>query len=197
VNSSRAQVFLAAVALFFSPMSIRAELSVGQKYTIDLVDVDGNKFSTADGRITVLVLTSQSNIEKARAVGDRIPDFCLANLNYRMMTVLAFEKNHSRPVRAVMNSMVRRRLDSEARRLQSRYDQLKISRDARHDVVAVADFGSAIAKQLGSEWSANLFRAFVFGKNGEVINQWSDVPSAEELSSALKLEGRALSRPTN
>src|SRR5712692_8054243 len=126
--------------MLFAPLtSIFAELTVGESYRINLPDVDGNTFSTADGRITTVVLISKSNIDKARAVGDRTPDFCLANPTYRMITVLAFEKKHSRPVRAILSSLMRRRLDFEGRRLQMRYDQLKIAHPARQNVFAVAD----------------------------------------------------------
>ena len=180
------RIVLLAGGICISWASIFAQLTVGQIYRTSLPDVDGNTFSTADGRITVIALTSQTNIDKARLVGDRIPDVCLANPNYRMITVLAFEKNHSRPIRAVMSAMMRHRLDAEAHRLQSRYDQLKIDRNARQDVFAVADFGGAIAVQLGSKSESGLFRVFVFGKNGELLKQWSDVPSAEELAAVLK-----------
>jgi hypothetical protein len=186
VKLGRAQIFFAAAALFASSISIFAQLEIGQTYRIALSDVDGNNFSTADGRITVLALTNRANIDKARAVGDRIPDFCLANPTYRMITVVAFEKNHSKPMRAILSSLTRRRLDREARRLQSRYDEMKISRTARQDVFAAADFDGAITSQLGATWDANLFRVFVFGKNGQLLKQWSDVPSAEDLAAALK-----------
>jgi len=63
---------------------------------------------------------------------------------------------------------------------------VKIARDARHDVSAVADFDGTIAKQLGAEPAPGLFRVFVFGKNGEILKQWNDVPAADELSAALK-----------
>jgi hypothetical protein len=86
-------------------MSILAQPTAGENYRIHLVDVDGNALSTADGRITTLVLVNQSNIDKARAVGDRIPDSCLGNSSYRMITVLAFEKKHSKPVRMIMASL--------------------------------------------------------------------------------------------
>ena len=89
-------------------------------------------------------------------------------------------------MRAVLSSLVRHRLESEASRLQSRYDQLKIAQDARPNVFVVADFEAAIAKQLGSQWSTNLFRVFIFAKDGELRKQWNDVPSAEELAAALK-----------
>jgi hypothetical protein len=167
-------------------MSILAQPTAGENYRIHFVDVDGNAFSTADGRITTLVLINQSNTDKAPAVGDHIPDFCLGNSNYRMITVLAFEKKHSKPVRMIMASLMRRRLDSEARRLQSRYDQLKIVRNARQDVSAVADFDGTISTQLGAQPAADLFRVFVFGRNGELLKQWNDVPRAEELAAALK-----------
>jgi hypothetical protein len=70
--------------------------------------------------------------------------------------------------------------------LQNRYDKLKIARDARHDVLAIPDFDGTITKQLGAEPAADLFRVFVFGKNGELIKEWSDVPSAEDLAATLK-----------
>ncbi len=165
---------------------VRAELILGEKYRINLVDVDGHTFSIYDGRITTVVLTTQSNIDKARAVGDRTPDFCLGNLSYRMITVLAFEGQHSKPVRMILTSLMRRRLDSEARRLQSRYDQLKIVRNARQDVSAVADFDGPITTQLGAQPTSALFHVFVFGRNGELLKQWNDVPTAEDFAAALK-----------
>ena len=167
-------------------MSIFAQPTIGEKYRINLVDVDGNTLSSADGRVTIVVLTNQANIDKARGVGDRTPDFCLGNPRYRMITVLVFEKNHSKPVRMILNSLIRRRLDSEARRLQSRYDQLKIARNARQDVSAVADFDGTITTQLGAQSAADLFRVFVFGRNGELLKQWNDIPKSEELAAVLE-----------
>ena len=166
-------------------MWIFSEAAAGETYRINFADVDGNTLSTADGHITIVVLVNKANIDKAHAVGDRIPDFCL-NPMYRMITVLAFEKQHSKPIRALLTSLIRRRVDSEARQLQARYDRLKITRNARQDVFAVADFDCAITTQLKSQWSAELFRVFVFGRNGELLKQWNDVPSTEELTAALK-----------
>jgi hypothetical protein len=167
-------------------VSILAQPTIGEKYRINLVDVDGNTLSTADGRVTTVVLTNQANIDKARGVGDRTPDLCLGNPRYRMITVLVFEENHSKPVRMILSALIRRRHDSEARRLQSRYDQLKIARNARQDVSAVADFDGTIMTQLGAQSAADLFRVFVFGRNGELLKQWNDIPKSEELAAALK-----------
>jgi len=176
----------ATITICLSTMPILAESTVADRYRISLVDIDGTTLSTADGRETIIVLTSKANVDKASVVGDRVPDFCLGNPNYRMITVVSFEPGHSAPVRAVLKSAIRHRLDAEGRRLQKRYDKLKIVHDARSEVFAVADFDGAVTAQLKSKWSADLFHVFVFGKSGELIDQWSDVPSAEQLSSALK-----------
>jgi hypothetical protein len=181
----RSVLFL-ALAFVFSNRSIFADAVVGQNYSLSFVDVDGNSLSTADGHITTVVLTSQSGIDKTRVVGDQTPDFCLGNPTYRMITVLVFEKEHTKPTRMVLSALMRHRLNSEGHRLQNRYNKLKIARDARRDVSAVADFGGAIAKQLGLAPGGGLFHIFVFGKKGELIKQWEDVPSADELSTALK-----------
>ena|SRR5689334_2870199 len=182
----RTSVLVASGALFLFSALVFADLTIGQIYKVNLADVDGNPGSTADGHITTLVVTTQSGTDKARAVGDRIPDFCLGNPTYRMITVLIFEKKHSRPTQAIFTALIRRRLDSEGHRLQNRYNKLQISRNARQDVSAVADFDGTIAAQLGIEPTAGAFHVFIFGKNGELIKQWNEVPSAEELSAAMK-----------
>ena len=173
-------------AICLLPISIFADLTVGQTYRVGFVDVDGNSLSTADGRITTIVLTTQAGIGRAHAVGDRTPDLCLGNPTYRMITVLVFETKHTKPTRFVLTSVMRHRLDSEGHRLQDRYDKLKIARDARRDLSCVADFDGAIARQLGSEPGSALFHVLIFGKNGELLKQWNDVPTTEELSAALK-----------
>jgi hypothetical protein len=186
VKSSRAQIISTATVVLLSTISLFANLVVGQHYPLSFVDVDGNTISIADGHFTTLVVTTQAGIDKTRTVGDRIPDFCLGNPTYRMITVLVFEKEHSKPTRAILSALMRRRLDSEGHRLQNRYDKLKIAQNARRDVSAVADFGGAISKQLDLMPGAGLFQIFVFGKNGELIKRWEDLPNADELSSALK-----------
>src|SRR5436853_2431647 len=184
VNLSRALIF---VLVWCVPsISILAQPIDGKNYRVDLVDVDGTALSTGGGQITTLVLTNQANVDKARAVGDRIPDSCLGNSRYRMITVLTFEKKHSKPIRMILTSLMRRRLDSEGRRLQSRYDQFKIARNARQDVSAVADFDGTITNQLGAQPASTLFHVFVFGRNGELLKNWNDVPPAEDLAAALK-----------
>lgn len=157
-------------------------MSIGKSYALKFVDVDGNAQSTADGRITVLVVTNKAGFVKARTVGERVPDRCLANPAYRMITVVKFGQ-HSGPVQKFFTAMARRRLDKEAAILQQRYVAKKIEKDARRDVFAVTDFDGVIASQLESQ-SAE-FRVFVFGRNGELLRQWDNMPTAEQLSEAL------------
>jgi len=184
------QIFFVSGSLFFSLLiSLAADLVIGEKYSFNFTDVDGHAFSTADNHVTLVVLTTITDVAKARAVGDRVPDRCLGDPTYRMISVLTFEKKHSRPVRALLAALVRRRLDSEARGLQHRYDQLKIRGDARRDVFAVADFDGALASQPGAKPGASKLRVFVFGRDGKLLQQWSDVPSTEELDQALKPGG--------
>ena len=144
--------------------ALLADLSLGQIYALRFVDVDGNTLLTADGHVTVVVLTTQSNIDQARAVGDRVPAYCLGNPAYRM---------------ALM-----RHLNAEASRFQSRYNEKNIIRDARRDIFVVADFDGAATAQLGARFESADFR--VFARNGELLQQWNDVPSAEKLAAVVK-----------
>ena len=161
-------------------------LSHGQRYRINFVDVDGNSLSTADGHVTVLVLMTTEDREKARSIGDRAPDYCLGNPSYRMITVLNFTKRRTPIGRNVVTMLVRHQLDEEAKRLQARYNEKKIARDARSDIYTVTDFDGTISSQLGAESTAAGFGVFVFGRNGELLQHWDDVPSAQELASVVK-----------
>src|SRR5207249_12066659 len=87
--------------------------------------------------------------EKAREVGERIPDYCLGNPNYRMITVIRFIRKHGPIVRKIAMAVVRHRITEEAKRLQSRYDTTKIMRDARQDIFTVLDFDGTVSSQLG------------------------------------------------
>lgn len=170
--------------LLASISPLTADLSIGRVYPLKFTDVNGNTLLTSDGHVTIVVITTPSNVSKAQMVGDHAPDYCLGNPNYRMITVVKFGR-HSRPVRSILTAGVRRRLNAEAKRVQPRYDAKKITRDPRREIFAVADFDGTIMSQLDVPKSVN-FRAFVFGGRGELVGQWNDVPSAENLGAALK-----------
>ena len=169
---------------FFLATSLDGTLSNGQRYALNFVDIDGHKLSTADGHVTVLVLAATEDSLRVRAVGDCVPDYCLGNQSYRMITVLNLTKKNTRIGRGIATMLVRHRLNEEAKRLQARYDAKKIARDARRDAFAVADFDGSIVSKLGSE--STTFRVFAFGKNGELLRQWDDIPAADDLAAVLK-----------
>src|SRR5207245_7102051 len=101
--------FYADIALFLSVTILRGTHSSGATYSLSFVDIDGNKLSTTDGHVTVLVLATTADWEKARAVGDRVPDSCLGNPNYRMITVIRFLRRHIAIGRRIATAFVRHR----------------------------------------------------------------------------------------
>ncbi|HJY52537.1 MAG TPA: hypothetical protein VKD89_00825 [Candidatus Udaeobacter sp.] len=175
-----------ATAFFFSATLVRGTLSTGTTYSISFVDIDGNKFSTADGHVTIVVLTTPADREQARTVGDRVPDFCLGNPAYRMITVVHFTGRHTAIGRRVAIAFIRHRMHEAAKRLQARYDAQKISRDAKSDIFVVTDFDGTAASQLGQPAGAIDFCVFIFGRTGELLAQWHSVPSTTELAAAMK-----------
>jgi hypothetical protein len=177
--------FWAAGISFFLTPSLHGMLSNGQRYALNFVDIDGHKLSTADGHSTVLVLATTADSEKVRAVGDRIPDFCLGNPRYRMITIVHFTRKHTEIGRKIATMLVRHRVKEGAKRLQSRYDARKIARDARSDIFTVTDFDGAASSQVGEQVEAVNFHVFVFGESGELLQQWNEVPSTEEMAAAL------------
>jgi hypothetical protein len=176
--------FFAAMALF--PPLLRGALSSGATYSLSFVDIDGNKLSTADGHVTVLVVATTADWEKARAVGERVPDHCLGNPDYRMITIIRFIRKHGAIVQKIAMAVVKHRVSEEAKRLQGRYDKNKIMRDARQDIFTVTDFDGTVSSQLGQPSGATDFCVFVFGRRGELLAQWHGVPAAKQLAAVVK-----------
>jgi hypothetical protein len=161
------------------------DLVPGKVYPLKIVDVDGRTLSTSDGHVTVLVLADRGETDKARLVGDRIPERCLGNPIYRMITVIRFDNSWRRSMRFLSTAMIRRRLDAEAKRLKPRYAAKNVTRNPRDDVHAVADYNGEIASQLGLESASPRFRLLVFGQDGALLGNWTNVPAAQELASTI------------
>ncbi len=178
--------FIAAIAPLFAVTPLRGALSSEATHSLTFVDIDGNKLSTADGHVTVLVLTTTADREKVRSVGDRVPDYCLGNPNYRMITIVHFTSKHTAIGRKIATALVKHRVNEEAKRLQSRYNANKISRDARQDIFTVLDFDGSASSQLDEPGAAASFRVLVFARDGKLLAQWTDVPSAKQLAEVLK-----------
>jgi hypothetical protein len=178
--------FVAAIAPLLPATLVRGALSSGAIYPLSFVDINGNKLSTADGHVTVLVLATTAEREKARAVGDRVPDYCLGNPTYRMITIIRFTSRHTVIGRGVATAFIRHRVREEAKQLQTRYDSQKIARDARSDIFVVADFDGTASSQLEGLGDATTFHVLVFARDGKLLAQWTDVPSAKQLAEVLK-----------
>ena len=103
-----------------------------------------------------------------------------------MITVVRLIKRHTELGRTVAMMFVRHRIDEAAKRLQMRYDRKKISRPAREDIYVVTDFEGTVAAQLGAQSEDTGFHVLVFGRNGELLQQWDDVPNAQQLMAVLK-----------
>ena len=157
--------------------------NTGKIFSLKLDDVDGRTLSTADGVVTVLVLTTRANLDKAREVGDRVPERCLGNPKYRMVSIIQFG-NRTRMMQYLLSASVRHRLDSEAIRVQARYKAKGLSGDARTDIHAVADFNGQTAAQLGLQ-PAPEFDVLILSGDGKLVHEWTTVPSSEELAAAI------------
>src|SRR4051794_1051414 len=59
--------FFATIALLFPAAPLFGAVSIGSTHSLNLVDINGHKLSTTDGHVTVLVLTTTADREKARA----------------------------------------------------------------------------------------------------------------------------------
>jgi hypothetical protein len=164
---------------------LHGALSIGATYSLSFVDIDGNKHSTAEGHVTVIALTIPADREKARSVGDRVPERCLGNPDYRMITIIRFARRHTAVGRRIATAFIRHRVNEEAKRLQARYNGKKIVRDARKDIFVATDFDGSMSSQLGEPQGTD-FSVFVFGRNGELIAQWHGVPTADQLAAAVK-----------
>src|SRR6266567_1320268 len=178
--------FVAAIAALLPATLVRGALSTGAIYPLTFVDINGNKLSTADGHVTVLVLATKSDWEKAHVVGDRIPNYCLGNPKYRMITIVRFTRKHGVIVRNVAIAFIRHRMQEAAKRLQTRYDAQKIEHDARSDIFVVTDFDASASAQLEGLAEAAEFRVLVFARDGKLLARWSDVPSAKQLAEGLE-----------
>src|SRR5262249_47109791 len=114
------QFFLfAEIALFLPAALLRGELSSGTTYSLSFVDMDGNKVPRAEGHIAGWVPPTPADREKARTVGDRVPDYCLGNPDYRMITIIHFARRLTPIGRKLISGLVKRRVNEEAKRLQA------------------------------------------------------------------------------
>jgi hypothetical protein len=166
-------------------MSGTGILLASSSYRLKMTDADEHKLSTADGHVTIIVLTRSTDTGRVHLVGDRVPADCIGNPAKRFITLLTFDKKHTGPAQTLLKVLTRSRLDAEARKLRARYREKGLTRDPRKDVYAVLDFDGSISAKLDVAPSIT-FQVLVLGRSGELLARWNDVPSAGELAPVMK-----------
>ncbi len=179
MNRGLLQFFFAALlVLTAAGQSIRL-------YRIVMTDVDGDRVSTCDGHVTIVTVTTRSNETKAHQVGDCVSNRYLGDAHYRLITVVNFQKQINSLFRPVASTIMRARLDSEAKRIQPIYGAKHLSRNPRQDLFAVADFDGTVTSAFGISSASDEFAVFLFDRRGHLLRRWRDVPPREELAAAL------------
>ena len=181
----RLQRFFLALLLAFAANPSSGALQPGQTYSLTFRDVDGNTLSTSDGHVSIFAVVTRRSEGKARATSERVPEHCIGNPRYRYITLVNFQRGLARPLHGMTRAVIRGRLDSEAKRLQPKYDARKIKREARRDLYVVADVDGSAVSQLGFSAESNEIAVFVFNGSGKLVQRWGDVPPADALARAI------------
>ena len=171
--------------MVIGPGANATELQLGNTYPLTFTDVDQHKLSSSDGAVTIIIVVTRKDEQKAEAVGDRVPRVYLGDPKYRMITVVNFQQKIYPAFRGLLSSIIRHRLDSEAQELQKVYSAKHLKRNARTDVLVVADFDGKAVSQLGIAPTSSEFAVFAFDGRGRLVRRWNDVPSSEALAAAM------------
>ena len=161
-------------------------LREGSNYSLSFNDVDGKQHSTANGHVTVITVVTRRDEVKADTVGERVTHVTLGDPKFALINLVNFQQNILSPLRGMVSVMIRHRLDSEATEIQKKYDKMQIKRKARDDIFVVADFDGKAMTQLGMDPTSSEFAVFIFDGRGRLVRRWSDVPSADAVTQALK-----------
>jgi hypothetical protein len=174
-----------AVLLAIIPVASAAELRVGNVYPLTFSDVDRQPLSTADGHATIITVVTRKDEQKAQQVGDRIPHAYMGDPKFRLITIVNFQQSIFVPFRGMIMAIIRSRLDAEGKDLQKIYNEKHLTRNARSDILVVADFDGKAVSLLGIAPTSPEFAVFVFDGRGKLIRRWNEVPSAEAIAAAL------------
>ncbi|HEX7516101.1 MAG TPA: hypothetical protein VF345_02320 [Chthoniobacterales bacterium] len=176
--------FIAALVAAIS--AARAtELRLGNAYPLTFTDVDQHQLSTSDGHVTIIMVVTKKDEQKAQTVGDRIPRVCLGDPKYRLITLVNFQQKIFPLFRGITSAIIRHRLDAEAKELQKIYSAKHLNRNPRYDIFVVADFDGKIVSQLGIAPASAEFVVFAFDGRGRLVRRWNDAPSADALNAAI------------
>ena len=178
------QYFFLAALVAATPAHA-VELRPGNVYQLSFTDVDKQELSTSDGHVTVITVVTRDDESKAQTVGDRIAPVYMGNPKYRLINLVNFQQKIFPPFRGMISSIIRYRLDAEAKKLQKIYSEKRLNRDPRSDIYVVADFDGKAVSQLGIAPASAEFAVFVFDGRGRLVRRWNDLPSAAALTEAI------------
>lgn len=179
------QFISAAVLLTTNALAQASALQPGTVHRLSFHDVDGNDFSTAEGRVTIVTVVTRETEDKAHAVADQVPPKCIGDPKYRYVTLVNFQRKLPGPLQGMTRGIIRRRLDTEAQGLKKDYEAKKLTRDPRKDLYVVADFDGTAVTQLGVVPESNNISVFIFDGKGKLVQRWGDVPSAGAVAKAI------------
>lgn len=185
------QLFCAVLFCSATSVSQSAELKTGSVATLTFQDVDGNELSTADGHVTIITVVTQSNGEQARAVADQVPDRYVGDARYLYVTLVNFQRKLWGPLQGITRSVIRKRLDGEAKEVKPQYDAKHLTRDPRTDMHVIADFDGKAVTQLGLSPESNEISVLVFDGQGKVVHRWNGIPQEDSLGKAIAAAGGA------
>ena len=172
--------------IFGAATSWAIQLHPGNVYSLSFTDVDRHQLSTADGHVSIISVVNRRDEAKAQAVGDRVSQITAGDPKVRLITLVNFQQNILLPLRGMVSAVIRHRLDDEAKEVQKSYAARHINRNARDDILVVADFDGKAVSQLGIEPTSSEFAVFIFDGKGRLVRRWSDVPTAEMLTQGIK-----------
>jgi hypothetical protein len=179
------QYFSIALVAAASSPAAAIEMRPGNIYQLTFTDVDRQQLFTADGHVSVITVVTRKDEQKAQTVGESFPRAYLGDPKYRLFTLINFQQSFLPLFRGMVGAIIRTRLNAEAKELQKIYAARHLTRDARHDIFAVADFDGKAVSQLAIAPGSSEFAVFVFDGHGRLVRRWSDVPPADALAAAI------------
>jgi len=178
--------FLATIVLTLTPLLLADQLQIGNAYPLTFKDVDQRQLSTSDGHVTIITVVTREDEQKAQTVGDRFSHSHLGDPKTRLITMVNFQQKIIPIFRRLALSIIRHRLEAEAREIKQTYPTRYVDRNPRDDLFVVADFDGKAVSQLNIVPTSSEFAVFVFDGNGRLVKRWNDVPSAEALAGVIE-----------
>ena len=150
--------FLVATVMALPPLLLADELQIGNSYPLTFKDVDQRQLSTSEGHITIITVVTREDEQKAQTVGDRFSHSHLGDPKTRLITMVNFQQKIIPIFRRLALSIIRHRLEAEAREIKQTYPTRYVDRNPRDDLFVVADFDGKARIVIVEDRSVKLMR---------------------------------------